>query len=643
MIKSDIIAVDTETTGLNPWTGCRPFAISMASPDGQTAWYEFPVQIHTRNIMYTGIWNKYYDEVKAILEDDKITKVFFNAPFDIRMLEFADIHVKGRIEELSLAVRILGVDRPYWSLKPLCNHYFEIDTTDEIRLRKNTQTLRARAKLLDFKLGECLEEDYWLNQYASQIMLNGLHELKTYQNASPTKQNSLNNEAKEIAKAMRGDVETYGTLDAIRTITGWLFFSDMLDEKKMRWLYDEELTLLMGTSYPMVSRGIQTLPDAIQRGAARARGQQVIARFRLNQAFWRGFNPNSPLDKRKYFIDWKGLAPLNLTKKGMEPSIDETFLEYYAKKEPGAKAIVQYTAAKKVKSTYFDWMLANHDSEWVLHPDLNQWGTLTGRFSGRFLTIPKRAKPGSIMLDVRKCLIPREGYYWLLADYAQIEARIFADEFEETTLIEAFRRGDDPYVALQNVLIKDTGIDVGRQVAKNIFLGKIYGLGLEHLIEMVMEESHLDVDHDGAGEVVETFDNTFPIVKDAMAKTTKRVERVGFVRNRYGQVIRVPYDYAYKGVNYIIQSTAQRVIKRAMIRLTEKLGRLRDKGVDSYLLLQIHDELMFECTKSIVPKTFVKVIKPIMENTGDMFPYVKLNVDFEICRTNWLEKEELLL
>ncbi len=643
MHNVSLIAVDTETTGLNPWTGDRPFGISMASPDDQTAWFEFMVGSGNRVVMYNADTNVHYHEVKTILEDDRIDKVFFNAPFDLRMLEFAGIMVQGNIDDLSMAIRVLGVDRAYWKLKPLCKHFFEISDDDEQILRKHTETLRRRAKGLGFALADDLEADYWLTQWAGYIMLNGLHQLKTYQTASKDKQTKLDNEAREQAKEMRDAVKNYGTLDAIRTITGWLFFKEELERKHLWDLYQEEMELLINTTYGMITTGIQTNPEAVRHGLTRARQQQAIARFRLNKTFWYGFNPQSVNDKRRYFIKYKKLQPLTYSKKTMEPSIDEAFLEYYAKSEPGAKAIIQYVAATKAKSTYFDWMVANHDEQWVLHPDLNQWGTLTGRFSGRFLTIPKRAKPGSIMLDVRRCLGPRRGCYWLLADYSQIEARIYADEFEEPTMLAAFANDEDVYVALQNSIIDNTRIDVGRQVAKNIFLGKIYGLGLDHLIEMIMEESHLDVDKDGAAEVVFAFDDTFPIVAESMKKTAKQVERNGFIRNRYGQIIAVPFDYAYKGVNYIIQSTAQRFIKRAMIRLTDWI--LQYCGVNPTktlkMLLQIHDELIFECGEDINVKKLIKPIRSIMEEDEGLFPNVKLKVDFEICKTNWLEKQEL--
>lgn len=233
--------------------------------------------------------------------------------------------------------------------------------------------------------------------------------------------------------------------------------------------------------------------------------------------------------------------------------------------------------------------------------------------------------------------MPREGCYWLLADYSQIEARIYADEFEEETMLKAFANGEDVYTTLQESILKHTKVDVGRQIAKNIFLGKIYGLGLEHLIEMILEESHTDVDRDGAADIVVAFDDTFPIVGDSMKKVAKRVERTGFIKNRYGQIIYVPYDFAYKGVNYIIQSTAQRFIKRAMLRLADGLGD------DVCLLLQIHDELMFECNNRVKAVKLAKHIKPIMEFDGEKFKHVKLTVEFEVCTKNWLEKEELAL
>lgn len=633
MIKNvDLIAVDTETTGLNPWVGDRPFMISMASADDQTACIEFPVDPYTREVNYAG---EEYDEVKELLEDKTIEKVFFNAPFDLRMLEFAGINVAGDIQEASLAIRICGVDRVLWRLKPLCKQYFDISDEDEDTLKKYVQTLRSRAKLIGYNLGEALEQDYWLIQYASNVMLGGLHELKTFKSASSDKQDQLNLIAKEHAKLMRNASTKYATTDAERTIITWLYFKKELEDKNLWWLYEEENELLLNVTYEMITKGIQTSEEVVKKGQRKARGLIARNRHRLDKTFWQGFNPQSVNDKRRYFFDLKKLDPLTFSKKTGEGSIDENFLEYYKHKEPGAQAIIDYVAAKKAKSTYFDWMVVNHDGTWVLHPDLNQYGTLTGRYVGRLLTIPKRAKQGSIMLDVRKCMVPRGKHYWLLADYSQIEARIYADEFEEKTMLYAFSNERDVYEELKDCIYNNTKVDVGRQVAKNIFLGKIYGLGLDHLIEMIMEESHIDIDRDGACEVVGAFENTFPIVSESMQKVAKQVERQGFIRNRYGQVIYVPYDYAYKGVNYIIQSTAQRFIKKAMLRLQNLLDETK------YLVLQIHDELIFEVYEKENPITLARWIRAKMEEDEGMFPHVQLKVDFEICKTNWLEKEEL--
>lgn len=232
------------------------------------------------------------------------------------------------------------------------------------------------------------------------------------------------------------------------------------------------------------------------------------------------------------------------------------------------------------------------------------------------------------MLDVRKCFIPRKGCYWLFADYSQIEARIYADEFEEPTMLDAFNNGEDVYVALQHTIDKHTGVDVGRQVAKNIFLGKIYGLGLEHLVEMIMDESHTDVDSYQAQHIIEAFNKTFPIVAKSMNDTATMAEQMGFIRNRFGQVVNVPYETAYKGVNYIIQSTAQRVIKNAMLRMI-------DNGLSVNLLLQVHDELIFEFPKHVNRFEIAEQIKEIMEIELN---HLWLTVDFEWSDTNWLEQ-----
>lgn len=641
IFKSKLIAVDTETTGLNPWRGDRLFGISMADANDNDLWIQWLVDPFTREVHYDGIpltVDASYKQVKEILEDETVTKVFFNAPYDIRMLEFADINVSGPIEESSLAVRICGVERIYWKLKPLCKQFFEISDDDEKSLKAYTRTLRGRAKLLGYNLGENLSQDYWLMQCANTVMLKGLFALKTYQDASEAKQVQLQTITNQHAAMMTDSVAKYGTIDAIRTITTWLFFSEMLKEKNLYGLYEEENELLINCTYEMISKGLQLDINQLKSGLTKAKHHKAKARFKINKSIWFGFNPQSTKQKQRYFFDYRKLQPLSHSKKTMNPSCDETFLEYYAKVEDGAKAIVDFTKASKVKSTYFDWMISSYDNNQVLHPDLNQFGTLTGRYSGRLLTMPKRAPDGHIMLDVRKCFVPRDGCYWLMPDYKQIEARIYADEFNETTMLEAFENDNDVYVALEETIEEHSGFDVGRQIAKNIFLGKIYGLGLDHLIEMIIAESHEDVSIEGAADIIDAFDNTFPIVNESMKRVQRMVERMGFIRNRYGQVIYVPYDFAYKGVNYTIQSTAQRIIKRAMLAL------IRQQVVDFEsvsLLLQMHDELVFEVSNDIDPDDIIPTINELMTNTNGHFPDELIQVEFAIAKNNWLDKEDI--
>ena len=272
---------------------------------------------------------------------------------------------------------------------------------------------------------------------------------------------------------------------------------------------------------------------------------------------------------------------------------------------------------------------------------MNQFGTKTGRYSGRFQTIPKRLPPGDVMLGVRKAITPRPGHVIYCADYKQIEARVYADEFEEATLLRAFADEADPYDYLKDAIVEGTGAPIDRQIAKSIFLGKIYGLGVTTMCgsirdKMAAQGEAAEVDLDDAREVLEAFNETFPDVGRAMKETQRQARRDGFVVNRYGQKVLVDRDFAYRGVNYIIQPTAARLMKRAMINCHKYLEEI---GF-GWLILTIHDELMFEFEKSRRPLWALRGLKERMEDNEGMFPLVTTPVDFEKCTRNWLERQD---
>jgi DNA polymerase I-like protein with 3'-5' exonuclease and polymerase domains len=123
-------------------------------------------------------------------------------------------------------------------------------------------------------------------------------------------------------------------------------------------------------------------------------------------------------------------------------------------------------------------------------------------------------------------------------------------------------------------------------------------------------------------------------------RITERIGRQqGYVENRYGQRVPVDADFAYRGVNYIIQPTAARLMKRAMHKCHEYLKKHRVGNI----LLQIHDELVFELSLECDHEHHARELKLLMEDNDEMFPYVETLVDMDVCRKNWLDRKKIEL
>jgi DNA polymerase-1 len=228
-------------------------------------------------------------------------------------------------------------------------------------------------------------------------------------------------------------------------------------------------------------------------------------------------------------------------------------------------------------------------------------------------------------------------FRWYLFDYSQIEARLFADEAQEPTMLAAFAAGRDVYEELASKINKQVGTKLlGRQEAKQIFLAKIYGLGKKKLARQ------LGISRKAAMRIIAAFNKTFPLVTAFFDKVKAEVEVSRNVTDRYGRVIPVDGDFSYKGVNYKIQGAAGFFIKRAMRKIHEYLeGPVRAMGYTAYLVLQVHDELIVEAQHDL-PMSVVREIGRLMSDSDGVWkvatPVETSTVD---PGKSWLDKRPL--
>ena len=317
----------------------------------------------------------------------------------------------------------------------------------------------------------------------------------------------------------------------------------------------------------------------------------------------------------------------------------EDILSYLAKDHKIIRDIQEYRQYKKLQSTYVD-ALPNEINPKTgrIHTQYMQAVAATGRLSSNnpnLQNIPIRTERGR---EVRKAFIPRNNDYVLLAaDYSQIELRIIAALSQEETMINAFKNGEDIHASTAskvfNVDIKDVTREQ-RSNAKTVNFGIIYGVSAFGL------SNQTDLSRSEAKELIDTYYETYPKLKAYMASQVDFAREKGYVetvlnRRRYLKDINSRNAMVRSGaernaVNAPIQGSAADIIKLAMINIH---NRFEKEGFKSKMLLQVHDELVFD-----VPKDELEIVKPIikfeMENAFKMD--VPLDVEVGIGQ-NWLE------
>jgi len=320
-------------------------------------------------------------------------------------------------------------------------------------------------------------------------------------------------------------------------------------------------------------------------------------------------------------------------------STSEDVLSYLAKEHQIIKDVLNYRGLAKLKSTYIDALPEQvEESTGRVHTDYMQTVAATGRLSSNnpnLQNIPIRTERGR---QVRKAFIPRDDNYLLLAaDYSQIELRIIASLSEETTMIEAFKNGEDIHASTAskvfNVPLDEVTRDQ-RSNAKTVNFGIIYGVSAFGL------SNQTDLSRTEAKDLIDTYYKTYPKLRNYISDQIDFARENGYVqtvlgRRRYlkdinGSNAIVRGAAERNAVNAPIQGSAADIIKIAMINIHRKL---KEGNFKTKMLLQVHDELVFDVFKPELEDLQV-MIKSEMENAYELL--VPLDVELGIGE-NWLE------
>lgn len=348
----------------------------------------------------------------------------------------------------------------------------------------------------------------------------------------------------------------------------------------------------------------------------------------------RSFNIKSPKQLGEILFNHLKLRVIKKTKTGY--STNEAVLEQLKNEHKIIPKILEFRGMQKLQSTYIEPLIryGEKSKNQRVHTSFLQTGTATGRLSSKdpnLQNIPVRTKEGR---EIREGFIAKEGYSLLSVDYSQIELRLLAHFSKDKILLNAFKNGLDIH---EQTAIKIFGEEAKgkRAIAKTINFGLLYGMGARKLSQT------LEISQQEAKKYIDSYFNSFPTVKDYISKIHQEVQRVGYIetllkRKRYFDFSSVN-DFQKSGflreaLNSIFQGSSADLIKLSML----ECSKLENENIK--MLLQIHDELIFEIKSEFI-KEFSQKIKNIMENIDEQYD-VKLNIPLKVgisIGQNWAE------
>lgn len=344
------------------------------------------------------------------------------------------------------------------------------------------------------------------------------------------------------------------------------------------------------------------------------------------------FNVNSPRQLGTILFEKMKLPFAKKTKTGW--STDSTILEKIAKDHSIARLILDYRSISKLKTTYLDTLPKLVAGDGRVHTTFNQMATATGRLSSsdpNLQNIPTRTEDGK---RIRMAFVAQPGFVLLSADYSQIELRILAHISKEEWFLDAFRERLDVHAAtaakIYGVDVKDVSEDM-RRMAKTVNFGILYGQSAYGLSEQ------LGIDVHEADAIIKSYYSTYKRVAALKDKIISHAREKGFVETLYGRRRYLP-DINSKSqqtralaermaFNTVFQGTAADIIKMAMIELDRIIS---EKFQNNHMIIQVHDELIFEVEEDEVD-AFKEEVSRVMTEIVQLS--VPLVVDIGVGKT----------
>jgi len=411
-------------------------------------------------------------------------------------------------------------------------------------------------------------------------------------------------------------------------------------EEKLRQTGMEELMRKMEMPLSLVLYDMEREGVEVRREELKAYGDALVSRIEeleasIHSQAGEKFNINSPKQLGEVLFERMGLPGGKKTKTGYSTAAD--VLEKLSEDNPIVKDILEYRQLTKLKSTYADGLAVYIGADRRIHTSFNQTITATGRISStepNLQNIPMRMELGR---RIRKVFVPGEGRVFMDADYSQIELRVLAHMSGDEQLIEAYHMDQDIHrITAAKVFHTpfEEVTDLQRRNAKAVNFGIVYGISSFGLSQ------DLSISKKEAAEYIEQYFDTYPKVKEYLDRLVSDAKKNGFITTMFGRRRPIPElsssNFMQRSfgervaMNSPIQGTAADIIKIAMIRVWKAL---KEQGLKSKLILQVHDELVIETVRE-EEETVRQILMENMKNAASLA--VELEVDLHTGE-NWYE------
>ncbi len=506
-----------------------------------------------------------------VLEDPAVAKIGHNLKYDMLMLRQEGIHVRGMLYDTMVASYLLDPGKPDHSLQDAAVEHLAH------KKRPFTEVLGKRASFAEVPIEEA-------TQYAA--------------------------EDAELAMELKD-----------------LLFDKLKSAGLERVYFEIEMPLIYVLT-DMEESGIKINKERTEELSKELERELGELQSKIYMLAGSTFNINSPRQLGKVLFEDLGLRPMKKTKTGFSTSMD--VLEELSKSHELPGEILNYRSFYKLKTTYTDTLpkLINARTGRI-HTSFNQTVTSTGRLSSsdpNLQNIPIRGEWGT---KIREIFIADEGHVLVSADYSQIELRILAHMSEDESLIDAFKNSIDIHARTASEIfgapLDEVTSDM-RRAAKVVNFGIVYGMSAYGLSEAL---SILPKD---AAVYIENYFNRHAGVKRFMERTIQTARQNGYVATLLGRIRPLPEIASSNAavrqqaerlaINTPIQGTAADLIKIAMVRVSKAL---RAGNLSARMLLQIHDELLFEVPENEINKT-LELIALEMETALDLSVPLKVEI-----------------